>query len=266
MTAEYSDLQVDDAEHALGYSTKEHLYGGSAQPVSNVSDVTCYEQAHFEPVSQKRICGLPVKTFWITTAIITVVIVAAAVGGGVGGSVLSKSNSMAAASTVSTQSINATYAPTTTTSSSTGPITSAALNTVALTTTSLIGPSTTLLSDCPSSNNTLYNIDLGSDNMLFRKICSAAYLNTNGIDAVVNTPTNSLDVCISLCADYNVQNQTEIANGIQNVCNAVCWRGTFTDDDYPGYCFGYTTQNSSQSFVVTNDTRCDSAAWINQSF
>lgn len=38
------------------------------------------------------------------------------------------------------------------------------------------------------------------------------------------------------------------------------------DDEFPGQCFGYTTQNSSSAFIVNSEDICDSAAWINQTF
>ena len=100
--------------------------------------------------------------------------------------------------------------------------------------------------------------------MTFRKICNLSYQNSLNGFAVVNSPTTSLDDCVNLCAAYNVQNQTEIAAGESDVCNAVCWRNTFVNDEFPGQCFGYTTQNSSNAFVVNQETICDAAAWINQ--
>jgi len=98
----------------------------------------------------------------------------------------------------------------------------------------------------------------------FRKICANNYLSNN--ENVVNTPTESLNDCIALCDAYNVLNRTEIKSGTSNICNAVCWRSTIIGDDFPGQCFGTTTTNSSGAFVYTGDSKCDSAALINQSF
>lgn len=61
-------------------------------------------------------------------------------------------------------------------------------------------------------------------------------------------------------------NKTSIAKGVDNVCNAVCWRNSFVNDDFPGMCFGFTTQNSSNAFVTQTEAICDGAAWIDQSF
>lgn len=101
--------------------------------------------------------------------------------------------------------------------------------------------------------------------MLFRQICGLSYLNSILPNDVVNQPTTSLGDCIDLCAAYNVQSQTDIAAGTSSICSAVCWRNTF-DTDFPGQCFGYTSQNSTGQFVVQQEAICASAAWINQSF
>lgn len=82
----------------------------------------------------------------------------------------------------------------------------------------------------------------------------------------MNQQTTSLDNCISLCDAYNTLNQAKIKAGTVDICNAVCFRVTITGDDFPGQCFGFETTNSSAAFVYTGDTRCDSAALINQSF
>ncbi|KUJ11646.1 uncharacterized protein LY89DRAFT_710127 [Mollisia scopiformis] len=199
------------------------------------------------------------QTFWILAGVIGIVVVAAAVGGGVGGSLGSKSTNTKNAASTSTAQIASTS------SSSTPSSLSSSTSTIPLSTSTITGgsPEYTLLSDCPSSNNTFYTVNVGQE-MSFRKICGAAYLNAiNGGD-VVNVRTLSLDDCIVECATYNFQNKTAIAAGNNNVCNSVCWRNTFTNDDFPGQCFGFTTQNSSSTFVVQNETICDSAAWIDQ--
>jgi hypothetical protein len=102
---------------------------------------------------------------------------------------------------------------------------------------------------------------------LFRKACNTAFLHSGGDDALaVNVPVASLNDCINLCVGYNQQNASGIASGNDIVCNSVCWRNTF-DTDFPGQCFGFQTQNSSNQFTYApgNNSVCDSAAWINQS-
>jgi hypothetical protein len=169
------------------------------------------------------------------------IIVGATIGGGVGCSLSSRK---------SATSSNTTEEPTAAT-----PI----ARTPSITTTSTVGPSTTLILDCPSSNNTLYS----AGGALFRKLCSNDFLNAKSQD-VVNQPTGSLNDCINLCAGYNLDNETAIASGRETVCNAVCRRATIAGDDFPGQCFGFATQNSSGNFVLGGDIRCDSAPWINQ--
>jgi hypothetical protein len=275
MEAPYSDLQVAPVQHSDYSGLQLPDYSGLQhyKPKTNGADLPDPEQkAPPETSFPKRIiCGLAARNFWILALIIAIIVIGAAVGGGVGGSLASKrsktasslasSSSTAPVQSGSTSASPATASPTST-SHSTGPITSTT-NTPSLTTTEVPEPTTTLLRDCPSSNNTLYSVDIGSV-MTFRKICNLSYQNSLNTFAVVDAPTSSLDDCINLCAAYNVQNKTEIAAGESNVCNAVCWRNTFVNDDFPGQCFGYTTQNSSNAFIVNPEAKCDSAAWINQ--
>jgi hypothetical protein len=224
--------------------------------------------ANWDPSDDKytpepqRICGLKRRTFLIVAGIATIVIIAAAVGGGVGGA-LSNKHSDNAASLQSAQTALGSLSS----SSTNGPAASRTKS-VAITTTEVRGPSATLLRDCPSSNETIFDVSFGSSNMAFRKFCSQTLVNSNnGLNAVV-TPTKSLDDCINLCAAYNIQNKTEISQGTSSICNVVCWRNTFDSiDDFPGMCFGYTTQNSSNSFAMATESHsiiCDSAALINQ--
>ncbi|TVY16318.1 hypothetical protein LARI1_G006596 [Lachnellula arida] len=254
-------------------------------------------EARNSPSTQhRRVCGLALRTFWTIVAVGIVVVIGAAVGGSVGGSLASKSSSVAAssspnlgslvqASTTSAassgQSTNSTIPSLTISESSMQPSTTFAASSdqsttlttpsltstqVALTTTQIIGPSYTLLRDCPSSNNTLYGITLGPTTMNFRKVCGRTYPNILGAsnENLVNQKTSSLDSCINLCASYNVKSASAIASGQSLVCNAVCWRNSLDHDDYPGNCFGFTTQNSSSAFVVDDEANCDSAAWIDQ--
>lgn len=84
-------------------------------------------------------------------------------------------------------------------------------------------------------------------------------------DNVYNEKTASLNDCINRCANYNDANRTGIASGSNGVCNAVCWRHSLSSD-WPGECFGFSTQNSSSGgfSIDTSGTECDSAGWINQ--
>jgi len=102
--------------------------------------------------------------------------------------------------------------------------------------------------------------------MNFRKMCGKTFLNINAAsnENSVNQKASSLDSCINLCAAYNVQSASSIALGHNQICNAVCWRNSLDNDDHPGTCFGFTTQNSSNAFVVSDQSFCDSAAWIDQ--
>jgi hypothetical protein len=36
-------------------------------------------------------------------------------------------------------------------------------------------------------------------------------------------------------------------------CNAFCWGNGFIGDDFPGTCFGFTTQNSSSEFITQTE-------------
>ena len=67
------------------------------------------------------------------------------------------------------------------------------------------------------------------------------------------------------------------------ICQAVCWRNSFTRNDWPGQCFGFPVVNTTSkdaadgvrqvpfsggrtgSFRVNyDDPLCDSAIWTNQ--
>lgn len=104
--------------------------------------------------------------------------------------------------------------------------------------------------------------------MSFRKLCGLSYPNDLG-NTLVNVATNSLNDCINLCAAYNVQIRADIKAGKADVCNAVCWRNTFVNNEFPGQCFGYMSKNNrtgGDGFAVQKEAICDSAAWVNQDF
>lgn len=150
-------------------------------------------------------------------------------------------------------------------SSSKGPITpSPASSPPPQKTTQIVLPTTTLLSDCPSSNDTVYNVNIGGD-MSFRKLCGRSYHNGNNGAFSLSQKTTSLNDCINLCAAYNIKDEDSIKSGDKLVCNTVCWRNQ--NDPAPGECYGYKTSldtsdvNESQSYDI-----CDSGTWINPSF
>lgn len=246
MSHGYSDLQVVPDQPSLEPAQAEKELATQQGTEKPAGDTSAYQDIDFP---NRHICGLRRKTFWIVLAVATVVVVGAAVGGGVGGALSNRSSASASAS--SSSGVSST-APTTTVPSS-----------VSITTTTIAGPTQTLLRDCPSSNNSLYEVAFGSDQFEFRKMCSVKLAGTG--DNVVNDKTTSFDDCISRCASYNNANRTEIASGSSGVCNAVCWRNSLSSD-WPGQCFGFSTQNSSTGgfSIDTSGIECDSAGWINQ--
>lgn len=262
--APYSDLEVvpnTDAPEAqkyvyLQYDAPEPF----VQPDSDTLKCTATTVEH-ERSEGKSICGLRKRTFW-AALIAALILVAAAVGGGIGGALSSKSsdNNKNAEDADASQSEHSTPSNTPTPTSD-SPKTN-------VTTTSIVGPSSTILRDCPSSNDTLYDVTIGMTKMSFRKECGTSFVNVNGNRNTVGRPVKSLNDCIDLCAQYNFNNGTQIKAGINPICNVVCWRNTFDkSNDWPGgMCFGFTSQNSSDTFKYTlpAETRCDSAALINQ--
>jgi hypothetical protein len=263
MQAPHSDLEVVPHAGALE-AEKCAYYTGDAPEAYRFPDDDTHKVAYGtytnEQSSNYMICGLRQRTFWIAV-IVGIIVVAAAVGGGVGGTLSSKS------SRNSTSSLND-AAQSQPKSASIVPTPTSAEPSTTVTTTSIVGPSSTLLRDCPSSNSTLYDVTLGDTTMSFRKACSNSLLNANGIDNAFGRPVASLNECINLCAAYNVNNKTQIQRGSSRICNAVCWRNTFDKiNDWPGgMCFGFASQNSSGLFryKTPDETRCDSAALINQ--
>ncbi|KAK4890522.1 hypothetical protein LTR27_010803 [Elasticomyces elasticus] len=141
------------------------------------------------PNSTRRICGLSLMAFWALIVVVTIVVVGATVGGGVGGSLASKSGSRSHGPDTYTSGSNtaSTYFATDV------PLTSTALNetsttptSVMLTTTEVIGPTTTLMRDCPSSNDTIYSTGSSGGPMLFRKFCGVNLFHVGGDDALAS--------------------------------------------------------------------------------
>ena len=208
------------------------------------------------------------------------IIIAAAIGGGLGGGLAHRASSTVAQeplqfSTDTASVTSLSTAPNATVLSATQNIsllTHTAMTTLqpTFTATQVVGPTATLLRDCPASNNSLYTIQFGSRSAQeFRKSCSSSFLNADyGVGSLygsnsVNIFTTSLDNCINVCASFNAFNVT--ANSALPPCSAVCWRNGFGNNEFPGQCFGYTTANNSGGFILNyTETICDSAAWINQ--
>ena len=269
--APYSDLEVAPSTHRDSTLEVYEKEGGNDTYKEAHESHAAYYGVAETPTSDRasrRICGLPAKRFWLIAAVVAIVIIAAAVGGGVGGSLAGKGSSSSASASESAASVIAAVTGAGGSSSSSSiiaSITSAPTPTKSIVTTSTAFGTTTLYPDCPSSNDTIYRA-ANNDAYLYRKICGDAYLNADNGFPSVNEQSRSLDACINLCTAYNIAEHADIASGAKPVCNAVCWRATIENDDYPGQCFGFRTQNSSSDFVLSGDNRCDSAAWINQSF
>lgn len=261
MSHGYSDLQVVPEQSSLEPALAEKQLATHQSTEKAARYIPEYQNIGF---SNRHICGLRRRTFWIVLAAASVIVIGAAVGGGVGGALSNRSSASATAS-VSTTTSSA-LAPASSGDSpsylSTTPTTTMPPS-QSITTTTLANPTETLLRDCPSSNNSIYDVTFGADQLRFRKMCSVKL--AGGGNNVVNTPTTSLDHCIDLCAAYNNANRTEIASGSSRACNTVCWRNSLSSD-WPGQCFGFQTLNSSTGgfSIDTEGTECDSAGWINQ--
>lgn len=125
---------------------------------------------------RKRICGLASRMFWVLFSIIAVVIVGAAVGVGVGVGLSISNRSQSTGSSSESSASSSTTAPSSlgvvstslSASASDAPTTTSAQST-SVTTTNVVGPSSTLYRDCPSSDKTLHDITFGNDTYVFRK-------------------------------------------------------------------------------------------------
>lgn len=287
MSKPYSDLQVvvaeEEPKYSLGgpqkaWTIPEQLSSDKIAVQATTHDFPTPVYGDAEGAQSKsrrtdRICGLSKQVFWILIGVAIVVVIGAAVGGGVGASLSNKSNFKSlpvagSSSSTSTSTTTIAIAPANSvtlvssqsesSTQSATPTTQSSSRTVS--TTTIVGPSGTLLSDCPSSNNTVYTPDSSTEQ--FRKLCGVSLLNVNNDAAAVTVQVTTLDDCISACAGFNLQYASDIAAGKTSVCNAACWRST--GGDYGGWCYGYTTQNTSGTFHYGDDTRCNSAALINQ--
>lgn len=247
MAPDYSDLEV-----AAETSLPEPVQADKIFYQDAPKEVTV---AKTDVAPPRRICGLPPKRFWILLCGIILIVAAAAIGGGVGATEAAKSEK--SGNDTNSKSLSSSSQPTATPTSTTN-------TPPTLTTSTQIGPTQTLYRDCPSSNNTIFK-GLGSNDYQFRKFCNASFHWAGG--DVINARAGSLNECINMCAAYNINNASAIADRKSSICNGVCWRNSIKDPDWPGQCFGSTFQNSSDSgFPMAPETICDSAAWINQHF
>jgi hypothetical protein len=274
----YAGLEVVSSTETTpkyAYHASEH---NAPEPYLQ-QDLDTHKIAYTNNVCERKeirtICGLRRKTVWIAV-IAAIVVVLAAVGGGVGAALASRASKDTSksdakqADTTSSEPPPISSISTSTLSASRKPTPTAPEPSITVTTSSVVGPSSTILRDCPSSNHTLYDVVTGETKMTFRKECSISFVNANGIDNTFGKPVKSLNDCIDLCAAYNISNKTQNAAGTNRICNSVCWRNTFDKiNDWPGgMCFGFTSQNSSGTFRyrMPAETRCDSAALINQEY
>lgn len=287
MRKDYSDLELAPDRGAGLYTIDQdhdkHIVSPTSHPpeykvgtgdrwrgIAEPTSKTEIELAASGP-EKRRICGLPWYGRWrygITAA--GLLIILAAIGGGVGGALSSRSDQ----SKTSQGSTNSVSSPENSSVSSSAQRSSmsdlaSTTSTLAITTSTLsVGPTQTFLSDCPSSNNTIYSIQNGdSKPALFRKFCGRTLNGPPNGPISVNVRVQDLDECIDLCAAFNTQNQALIAGNNISPCNAVCFRnGRPPGNDYPYQCFGGFTANISNQFDLNTDgkTDCDSATWINQ--
>nr|OQO27205.1 hypothetical protein B0A51_05089 [Rachicladosporium sp. CCFEE 5018] len=273
-TARYDALEHEQpwkilaASDGVAPSLEVDTHGGNVEkhpaPVGFKTDPQPSQKPH-------RICGLSLGAFWVALAVVAALIVGAGVGAGVGVSVRSRPTSQSAATSIATssasiQSTTATSPPAFTTGSTT-PDASVTTSTPSLTTTQVPEGTSTLLRDCPSSNNTLYAYPSPDAPMVFRKFCEKAMFAIAGTFEI-NQRTSSLDECIGLCAEYNVQNKAQIAKSQSPICNAVCWRNVTRPTTSPGSVLvSWQTTNSSDgnfAFGAGNPINCDSGTLINQ--
>jgi hypothetical protein len=265
----HSDLEVApsaDLEVVPSTDQDTHKYLQYSESAADTDKIAYHSitPGHDQPTSQ-TVCGLRKKTFWIVV-IIAVLVVVSAVGGGVSGALATRKSGEP----------NRSQIPVTDMQSSTAP--SSASSTQAVSTTTIFGPSysplSTLLRDCPSSNDTVHSITYGDKSYQFRKLCNGAYQNTDNTEYYVQAVVDSLDKCIDSCANYNQENRTEIQASRNRIYNSVCWRNTFGPENTSegGCCFGFVTRNITIngqtvfSLAENGETICDSAVLINQDF
>lgn len=279
---EHSDLEV--VERSDPVNAPEYTYPYSTDPIATYVNHT--SDTHKESLQQAgcndvrgeaTICGLRRKIFWIIFAV-AIVVVAGAIGGGVGGALASRSSRTSNNPSTNTERLSDSHTTSADAAKSQNIIGSSSvqpsptLSTTSITATSVVGPTATIIRDCPSSNNSVYSVTTGKAVMQFRKTCEMSYLNVNGDDFSYARVVSTLNECIDLCAAYNINSRDQIQLGKDRICNAVCWRNTFKNNETGGQCYGYTTQNvttdgkSTWRYGIPPETKCDGAALMNQEF
>lgn len=258
ITHDLDGLQLDQAEKIPWHTA----YENSSHDEKQVAES---QRAEVVEKSKSRRCGLAPWLFWSLICGGIAVVIIAAVAGGVVGSKDDSSDSKVFTAPTAGGALQGSTQSTTTASSLHTKATSASPSS---TTQIFHAGDRTLYRDCPSSNDTVYTYGGASSPMLFRKWCGMACWNTQGVTAMVNEDTDSLDSCINLCASYNlVLDQTGLisnrSSAGRSVCSAVCWRWNPQDPDWPGHCFGYASLNVSGHFNVSEASNCDSAGWMN---
>ncbi|KAL2786086.1 hypothetical protein BJX66DRAFT_313493 [Aspergillus keveii] len=209
-----------------------------------------------------QICGIKKTTFWILVAAAVVILAAAGLGAGLGVGLSQNSNEGSQDPVTTTIIRSATAAPTPTTTAT--PTLSETSITASRGT---INDETVILyRDCPSSNNTLYSIEIDTTTYQFRKECNAHVVHEGQYPNLVRQVAASLNDCMNLCAMYNYLNTTTDTD-LDFACSAVCWRNGFEGNDWPGVCFGYPGLDQESEvpggFLIEPDTLCDSAVWVN---
>ncbi len=192
------------------------------------------ERSSEEIKTRRGVCGLAPWLFWSIISIAVLVGVAAIVVGvlvspaGDPPDVLPPAPSSSSIS-ISTESISPKPSPTHANAS--------------VTTSTIVGPSVTLLRECPSVDNAIHTFSEDSSTPVqhFREQCNNAFYSTQGYDNQINVYTTSLSSCVDSCGAWNAENRLDIQSGKSKICNAVCWRNTL-DTDLPGQCFGYVTR------------------------
>jgi hypothetical protein len=278
MNVQHSDIEVVPHNEFSGLQIFKHKSTVYPEVVPGTVQSSSKSKPKPKPTPPKptsvkktrRICGARPRIFWVLFAAISTIIISVGVGSFVG-ITLSRQNYNTQndnaplrqnPSTISTSQLPSESSSVLAAEKSVSP--TSTLNPPSVTTSRIPGASVTLLSDCPSANDTIYNVTHGDTTLYFRKLCNTLYPNAPGEKInVVKQETSSLNDCIELCATYDILQEENVKAKNVDRCSAVCWRNS-SDKEIPSVCFGYQIQNSTSGFVTEEDTVCDSAAWINE--
>lgn len=141
------------------------------------------------PPPVRRICGFLPRTFYIALAIGICLVVGAVAGGVAGGILAKRASESSASSTPSTPSTPSTSSTPSSAATATHSSTTTTEGAASVTTTEIVGPTSTLYRDCPSSNDTTYSVSFGSEDYIFRKYCSRSLVD-DGITLINQATTN----------------------------------------------------------------------------